>query len=80
MVKKKRDYKRANLGPKPKPNEIVKRRWKRVIDSKEASANFYSILFAFQTSKGAGRLKKEDQKYIGTSHDLGHKKSNRKVP
>ena len=64
MVKKKRDYKRANLGPKPKPNEIEKRRWKLVIDSKEAAVNFYSILFAFQTSKGGGLLKKEDLKYI----------------
>ena len=62
MVKKKRDYKRANLGPKP--NEIEKRRWKLVIDSKEAAVNFYSILFAFQTSKGGGLLKKEDLKYI----------------
>jgi len=56
VVKNKRDYKRANLGPKPKPNEIEKRRWKLVIDSKEAAVNFYSILFAFQTSKGGGLL------------------------
>jgi hypothetical protein len=60
--KKSQIYQNGNL--KPTNNEIEKRRWTLVIDSKEAAVNFYSILLAFQKSKGGGLINKEDIKYV----------------
>jgi len=45
-------------------DEIEKRRWILVIDSKEVVVNFYSILLAFQKSKGGGLINKEALAHI----------------
>ncbi len=62
------DYKQAHL--KSTQNEMEKRRWMLVIDSKEAAINFYSILLALQRSNGGELINKEALRYVTKSMDF----------
>lgn len=63
MAKKKSTaYKQSYL--RSTQNEMEKRRWTLVIDTKEAAVNFYSILVALKKSKGGGLINKEALKYV----------------
>jgi hypothetical protein len=60
--KKRRRTKQVKL--RSSQNEPQPRQWKLVIDSKEASVNFFSILSSFQVSGGSGLINKEALKYV----------------
>ena len=60
--KKQRKSKRADLKRIIKTSE--KRHWKVIIDSQEASANFYSLLSALQKEKGSGLINKKALRYV----------------
>lgn len=59
MSRRKKVKLRRSSQDKPQP-----RQWILVIDSKEASVNFYSILSSFQVYEGGGLLNKEALNYV----------------